>query len=202
MSRRVNWTMDILDKLLTGKVTVEEVEKRIRQLRDSLDGRSNVITEMTRQQTMDKATLKIYHQALLKYQDKIKPRGQYIRDGIYTIEDVFNIMGQGTIVTPEGHKINTNSKRYILFRQKGTKCVACGIEGQYFAKEKDKHHVDEVYHFNLYAVKDGKEILMTQDHIKPKSLKGSNDLSNLQPMCMPCNCAKGSKYEEEAQEQS
>ena len=49
-------------------------------------------------------------------------------------------------------------------------------------------------HLNLYAYTDkGEWVMMTQDHIFPKSKGGSNELSNLQTMCSVCNQAKGDK---------
>ena len=38
----------------------------------------------------------------------------------------------------------------------------------------------------------GEEVLMTKDHIIPKSLGGKNTIYNLQPMCQFCNSRKGS----------
>lgn len=37
---------------------------------------------------------------------------------------------------------------------------------------------------------------MTKDHIIPQSKGGSDDISNYQTMCEPCNEAKGSKIED------
>lgn len=73
-----------------------------------------------------------------------------------------------------------------------TTCVHCGLVGTYFAVE--KHHAsDKSWHFNLYGVDaSGKEVMITSDHIIPKSKGGSNNLPNRQPMCSPCNTAKGS----------
>ena len=57
-------------------------------------------------------------------------------------------------------------------------------------KDKFQQRID-VYHFNLYAINDsGDEVLMTKDHIIPKSKGGKNHLSNYQPMCCYCNCKK------------
>lgn len=98
-----------------------------------------------------------------------------------------------------GISVKLTSLRYIVFKHKGTKCVKCGIEGEYFSLDyKDTKEKNKCYHFNLYAIdKNNREILMTKDHIYPKSKGGSDDLSNLQTMCCVCNSNKGNKIEEE-----
>lgn len=91
----------------------------------------------------------------------------------------------------DGDLINMGSDRYKVF-QRSCICVECGIEGTYFLKE--KHISKEPYHFNLYGVNDdGQEILMTKDHIIPKSQGGKNHLDNYQTMCTKCNAMKGTK---------
>lgn len=91
-----------------------------------------------------------------------------------------------------GDMIKANSLRYQVFFTKGMTCPICGVQGSFFAKE--KHENDKSYHLNLYAVtEDGKEILMTKDHIYPHSKGGSDNLDNLQPMCIVCNMLKGNK---------
>lgn len=94
----------------------------------------------------------------------------------------------------EGDPINMASLRLQLFATKGTTCVVCGVVGTQFFKE--QHSTDHALkHFNLYGVKeDGTWVLITKDHIKPKSKGGSANLANLQVMCMPCNGQKGSTY--------
>lgn len=91
-----------------------------------------------------------------------------------------------------GYKVHMDSRRYQLFKLKGVKCVSCGVEGKYFKLElPNKLHRP---HFNLYAVdNEGKEVLMTKDHIIPASKHGNNGLSNLQTMCSICNTNKGNK---------
>jgi len=37
----------------------------------------------------------------------------------------------------------------------------------------------------------GREVLMTHDHIVPRSKGGKNHISNVQTMCAPCNSKKG-----------
>jgi len=41
----------------------------------------------------------------------------------------------------------------------------------------------------------GHEVLMTKDHIIPKSKGGKNTLKKYQTMCTHCNCRKGSNHE-------
>ena len=119
----------------------------------------------------------------------------YIRKDIYSIEAVLSKItrkGEPRKVDFDGDLINMDSQRYELFEAKGITCVSCGIEGKFFAKEKDRASYG--YHFNLYAVKDGEDVLMTKDHIIPKSKGGKNELSNYQPMCTYCNNEKADKY--------
>ena len=92
----------------------------------------------------------------------------------------------------DGDPINMASLRYQCFASKGTRCVKCGLEGSFFVKEKaNSKEQAKRYHFNLYGIKDGNEVLFTKDHIIPVSKKGRNHLSNLQTMCSPCNNEKG-----------
>jgi 5-methylcytosine-specific restriction endonuclease McrA len=97
----------------------------------------------------------------------------------------------------DGNIVKMASDRYKTFKNSGLKCVSCGIEGQYFVLERgvdDKQN--KRFHFNLYAIdKDGNEVLMTKDHIYPKSKGGRNLKENLQTMCKNCNCEKSDKIE-------
>lgn len=93
----------------------------------------------------------------------------------------------------DGDLIKMNSQRYEVFNNSCT-CIECGLEGTYFVKE--SNCPQEVYHFNLYGVnKEGEEVLMTKDHIIPKSKGGKNTLENYQTMCVKCNRKKGDKIE-------
>lgn len=77
-------------------------------------------------------------------------------------------------------------RRFKVFYNKGFTCVSCGIEGARIIK---RACLPNSIHFDLYTLD---LQLMTVDHIHPKSLGGSYDLENLQPMCYKCNCEKGS----------
>lgn len=99
--------------------------------------------------------------------------------------------------------VNITSTRIRTYT-KGVKCVSCGLEGAYFAAEESygqKYGPRGVAHLNLYAVKDGAEVMITSDHIDPQWVGGSDDVSNRQPMCAPCNTAKGGKIESDPQKE-
>ena len=95
-------------------------------------------------------------------------------------------------MSPQGWTwdVNSVSQRYTLFK-KHRCCAVCGIEGTIMALESHKKHSRP--HFNMYAISNGHEILMTKDHIKPKSKGGSNNMKNYQTMCEQCNTRKGNR---------
>lgn len=133
---------------------------------------------------------------------KKKPEGYYKglrRKENLTIEEVYNAVkdvlfepeDKKAMVVINGDKIKGNSQRFQTFFTKGLKCACCGIEGKYFGKEKDFNAAR--YHLNLYALDEsGNEVLMTKDHIAPRSKGGASELYNYQTMCVKCNIAKGS----------
>ena len=88
--------------------------------------------------------------------------------------------------------MHMGSLRYANFKYNGTSCVKCRIKGKYFRLERSAGDNVKKRHFNLYGVNSkGEEILMTMDHILPKSLGGEDDVRNLQTMCEKCNSKRG-----------
>jgi len=61
-------------------------------------------------------------------------------------------------------RIIPRETRKAIYERDGHKCVECGTGEN-----------------------------LTLDHIRPKSKGGTDDEDNLQTMCQPCNCRKGSK---------
>lgn len=101
-----------------------------------------------------------------------------------------------------GHEVNLSNPKFILFRQYLDNygkifCEDCGVVGNYFALESAKNGEAEV-HLNLYGYdKEGDEVLLTRDHILPKSKGGKDACYNMQVLCLPCNKAKGAKLKHE-----
>ena len=119
----------------------------------------------------------------------------------YTVKEVFDMLGEQNLtlnfvgrsdkareIIVDGYKVRTRSLRYMTFYQKGLTCACCGRVGTHFKLDGDG---DVRRHFNLYC-DDG--MLMTKDHIMPKSLGGSDSIDNLQPMCAECNFKKGNTF--------
>ena len=93
------------------------------------------------------------------------------------------------------YRVKMGSVRYQTFC-KSLKCVKCGVEGTVMRLEYSHGSDPTRPHFNLYAItEEGLPLLMTRDHIIPRSLGGSDAISNQQTMCAPCNSAKGSNLE-------
>lgn len=92
----------------------------------------------------------------------------------------------GVLAVLDGEEVKvTNRLRTYL---KGTDCVGCGAKGTHFRKTRQSDQPRP--HLNLYAVRDGCEVLMTSDHMVPRSRGGSDAPENLQPMCADCNRRK------------
>lgn len=125
--------------------------------------------------------------APMKERKKIKHIKEY---------DVDEILSQVTdddervefVVDGESYMVRMNSDRYKLFQQ-NKDCVSCGLKGTRMFL--DLNPGDNSPHFNLYGEENGRLVLMTKDHIVPKSKGGEDVLSNYQTMCSVCNNLKG-----------
>ena len=109
---------------------------------------------------------------------------KYMRKGKYSIEDVLS------------KAVLEKTDNYELFKAKGTKCICCGLEGKFFAKERKRNA--KTFRLYLYGIdENGEEVMLTKDHIIPKSLGGENCLENYQTMCVRCNEEKKTMNEAE-----
>jgi len=141
---------------------------------------------------------------------EIRKKQDLIRYGIFQITEVLPfVVFSGNQKRPKnsqgkldlearanyaGYQVWMTSLRLQLFAKKGLSCTKCGITGSFFALETFPSSQSRSPHFNLYG-RDalGDEVLITKDHIHPKSLGGTDTLDNLQTMCYPCNHAKSNK---------
>lgn len=84
--------------------------------------------------------------------------------------------------------VSIASKKLLTFKQ-STICASCNTKGSYFLLLRNPHAKGRAS-LELFTEDDK---LLTRDHIMPRSLGGSNDMSNSQTMCLTCNSKKGSK---------
>lgn len=129
---------------------------------------------------------------------------EYIRVRKYKPEEVLPYVGNRRDRPQrlfEGFLVKMFSDRLQLFKTKGMTCVVCNLQGAFFALERGKYSTSKGcmpnrFHFNLYGYdKDGNEVMITKDHIVPKSKGGNNHFDNYQPMCIVCNEEKADKIE-------
>lgn len=122
---------------------------------------------------------------------KTESKRQFVKE--YDLNHLFEMLGVVNFkiyeVEGKSYKVKINSQRYFLFRECSF-CVCCGLQGNRLLLEANNDN-EETAHFNLYGEKDEELILMTKDHIKPKSKGGKDNHSNYQTMCSICNSLKG-----------
>lgn len=135
------------------------------------------------------------------------------RKGTYKPEEVLNFVPNPKDYPPgmnmkkilrdyDGDMIKMGSLRYYTFIE-SLQCAHCDRVGVLMGKERHLNKkgvpMSEHYHFNLYAVDpDGTEVLMTKDHVIPKSKGGKDVIGNFVTMCEPCNLYKRNKDEKNA----
>jgi len=136
---------------------------------------------------------------------KRRPQKRYTKPGKIDIQEVFAAMGDGKLkyvsAVFEGVEVNLGTLNLRMYFHKGVNCTAdgCKTKGAYFKVEKSvgpPHIIYSDWHLNLYATKDGNEVLMTKDHRYPRSKGGPDTLDNLDPMCTHCNSKKADKIKE------
>lgn len=86
-----------------------------------------------------------------------------------------------------------NIDRVLKFETIGRKCIHCEILGTYW---KLGEGADKGLHFDLYGTNDNnEEVMLTLDHIHPKSKGGPNHITNYQCLCFLCNSIKKDNLE-------
>lgn len=123
----------------------------------------------------------------------LKEKKKLIHIKTYDCQEIFDHIAldekkREYIINGVSYIVKMNSDRYVLFMQ-NRKCVACGLEGTKMIL--DINPGDQSPHFNLYTEENGRLVLMTKDHIIPKSKNGKDEIDNYQCMCSICNNLKG-----------
>ena len=120
----------------------------------------------------------------------------YIRAKKFSLEEILPIIGSPhyKLTYTSRHKevkvkVKVNTARMLLMIRE-QQCAACLLQGEYFWLEKSGYYP---LHLNLYGKHGNKEIMLTADHILPKSLGGTLAQENLQMLCEKCNSCKGHK---------
>lgn len=133
----------------------------------------------------------------------------YVRAGRHDVEEIRQLWQDSSetastkkawplVRLDKGIRVSLESDRYANFFVHGTRCAKCGLEGKYFWLETPKRSKTKSHewHLNLYGVtEDGQEMMLTKDHIIPKSKGGHNHISNYQVLCERCNLAKANRVE-------
>ena len=113
--------------------------------------------------------------------------GKHLQNfGEFSLEDIFDNICEDKVEFKVGEEIyfvKMNSQRYVLFKQNSS-CVVCGLKGKKFILQGSS---PQSPHFNLYAVENQTLILMTKDHVVPKSKGGKDVPENYQTCCSICN---------------
>lgn len=114
----------------------------------------------------------------------------------FSIEEVFGWIKESAnrkIYWEENGFVIKNSMLYRarIYQEKGISCISCGLQGSFFAFEKDR---GGGLHLDLYGKNDEEDVMLTIDHIVPSSKGGKNDKSNLQTMCKICNERKADSF--------
>jgi hypothetical protein len=110
----------------------------------------------------------------------------------YNINGVIKCIEITNTLFPDSDLLFVHRKRkFRIFHEIGTRCVKCSLKSTHILKWHEEEN-PSVIHYDYVGRNHSTYgfILMTFDHIIPKSKDGSNKAYNLQPMCYRCNKEK------------
>lgn len=151
-------------------------EKEIQELKKELEEQLN----LTQNQTLKRKQIVV---------KKLKRYNNRTRIAEFDVQEVLSWTEKNKELTidTKTYIVKLDSSRYDVFRD-SLECAACGLKGTKMILEMSQN--DKSPHFNLYAQENNKLVLMTKDHIQPKSKGGKNILQNYQTYCCICNNLK------------
>jgi len=95
------------------------------------------------------------------------------------------------VVNEKTYHVKMGSQRYIVFKKQRS-CYVCGLNGIKFTLETSDLKICP--HFNLYGHEFSQDVLMTKDHIIPRSKGGKDIISNYNTVCVICNNLKSNEF--------
>jgi hypothetical protein len=176
-----------------------EIGYSINQYRRSYDISKVCMRHIDKCDESLKNKLEEIHKLLDNENLKMRATHNYEILKVYTIEEIFNIIGSKDTFTYKSHKYfkdgeyNVKLRRASVYKNIGVDCVCCETKATHFALGLDKGNN---IHLDLYGYnKDGILTMITIDHIHPRCKGGPDKLDNYQPMCKICNEKKGGDLE-------
>ena len=101
------------------------------------------------------------------------------------------------LVCGKSVSLPSGAKLFQHMRSSGTpmKCWSCGVEASCFIVNKGSNDRVGPAVLDFFAETRDGPVLMTRDHIIPKSYGGVNEVANLRIGCGPCNHTRGNELE-------
>ncbi len=116
----------------------------------------------------------------------------------YPTSYILKFIGKDRNIVLDNFKVNLSSLRLKTFKEHGTSCIFCGLQGTHFRIQSHSHNNKEnSFHLGLWSDvdKNGKDYELTKDHIIPKSFGGYDSLKNMKTCCSKCNTLKGNSFD-------
>ncbi len=122
-----------------------------------------------------------------------------------TLDEGFKVLEDARAKqTVDGNRVSPPSGvalwKHCKESYKPLKCWRCSVEADRFIVKHHKNDQNKPPVLELFAHTGKSLVMMTRDHIVPKSLGGIDDVANLRPGCEKCNGGRKSIMNKEDQE--
>jgi len=109
----------------------------------------------------------------------------------FNVVSIMKMVGIKSSFIHDKFEVFLTGSKFKVF-QRSLICHVCGLKGDHFKLQKGLKE-DVSPYLNLYGVLNGEDVMMTQDHIIPKSKGGTDRFDNLITMCFICNQNKSNR---------
>lgn len=119
-----------------------------------------------------------------------------------TLEEGFEVLDNPRLKQKiDGRRVSSPSGvalwKHCKENYKPLKCWECGVEADRFIVKHHPKDMEKPPVLELFAHTGKSLVMMTRDHIIPKSLGGVGDVANLRPGCEKCNGSRKSTMNKE-----